>query len=243
MIPLYDENRPLRKPYVNYALIIANTVVFFYFFLQGDRVFRWALVNYGMIPVYVLTGRKLHTLLTSMFMHGDMLHLVGNMLYLFIFGDNVEDAFGHLGYLAFYILCGIAASFIHIISLFLMPPELFQLAIRVPAVGASGAISGVLGAYFLLYPRARIRTLVTYYVITVVSIPAYYYIGFWFIYQLLMGVFALALPLGVAFWAHIGGFVAGLVITKVLGIRPPVKKRRVIYYYIKVEPYGYDYWY
>jgi len=118
-----------------------------------------------------------------------------------------------------------------------MPPSLFALSIKIPAVGASGAISGVLGAYFLLYPRAKIRTLVTYYVITVVSIPAYYYIGFWFVYQLLMGVFALALPVSVAFWAHVGGFVIGLLLVRALGIRPPVKKRILTYYYIPVKPY------
>ena len=241
MLPLHDENRPLKRPYVNYALIVVNVAVFLYLYLQGPEVFEAAILRYGMVPAYILAGERLYTILTSMFMHADILHLCGNMLYLYIFGDNVEDALGHVGYLAFYLACGVGAAFTHLfatlISRLFMPPSLFALSIKIPAVGASGAISGVLGAYFLLYPRAKIRTLVTYYVITVVSIPAYYYIGFWFVYQLLMGVFALALPVSVAFWAHVGGFVIGLLLVRALGIRPPVKKRILTYYYIPVKPY------
>ncbi len=192
------------------------------------------ILKYGMIPIYILFGEKLYTLLTNMFLHGDFMHLAGNMLYLFIFGDNVEDAFGHFKYLIFYIVSGLGAAIIHILSIFLMPPEMQKLALRVPAIGASGAISGVLGAYMILYPHARIKTLVMYWYITIVSIPAYYYIGFWFIYQLFMGVISLQLPLGVAFWAHIGGFMCGVILVKLLGVRPRKPRPRYYIYYYRV---------
>lgn len=235
MFPLYDENRPLRRPIVNYFLIAINTVVFFYFYLQGRYRFERAIVSYGMIPLYFLEGVNLHTLITSMFMHGSIEHLLGNMLYLYIFGDNVEDALGHVKYILFYITSGIGASLIHTLSIFLMPPSLQYLSLKIPAVGASGAISGVLGAYMLLYPYARIRTLVFYWYFFVLSIPAYYYIGFWFIYQLMMGVMSLRLPLGVAFWAHIGGFVTGIILVKALGVRPGPKRRIVTRYIVPIE--------
>ncbi|HDJ97184.1 MAG TPA: rhomboid family intramembrane serine protease [Thermofilum sp.] len=237
MWPLYDENRPRRKPIVNYTLIAINVAVFIYFYFQGYTAFQKAIIQYGEIPIYILKGERLYTLITSMFMHGGWMHLIGNMVYLYIFGDNVEDAFGHLGYLAFYIIAGLGASLVHLLSLFLMPPDLLYYSLRVPAVGASGAISGVLGAYMILYPRARIRTLVVYYVITIISIPAYYYIGFWFLYQLLMGMLAIEIPSGVAFWAHVGGFVTGVLIVKLLGIRPPRRRKIIYYYHIPVEPY------
>ncbi|RLE85922.1 MAG: rhomboid family intramembrane serine protease, partial [Thermoprotei archaeon] len=220
MFPLYDENRPLRKPVVNYILITLNVIVFFYFYLQGTRVFQRAIMAYGMIPLYLLNGINLHTLLTSMFMHGSIEHLLGNMLYLYIFGDNVEDALGHLGYLMFYLISGIGASLVHTLSIFLMPLDLQSYSLGIPAVGASGAISGILGAYMLLYPYAKIRTIVLYWYFFIISVPAYYYIGFWFVYQLMMGVISLRLPIGVAFWAHIGGFVTGLLLIKFLNVKP-----------------------
>ncbi|HDJ89509.1 MAG TPA: rhomboid family intramembrane serine protease [Thermoprotei archaeon] len=237
MIPLYDENRSLKKPIVNYVLIIINIVVFIYFYSKGPSNYSRLLLEYGAIPFYIIQGRRLYTILTSMFLHGDLIHLGGNMLYLYIFGDNIEDAMGHLKYLVFYLISGIGATFIHIASLFLMPMDLFVYSIKIPAVGASGAISGVLGAYMMLYPRARIKTLVMYWWVTIISIPAYYYIGIWFIYQLLMGVYSLALPLGVAFWAHVGGFATGVILVKILNIKPRrLRRYRVVYYYrIPVE--------
>jgi len=238
MLPLYDENRPLRRPYVNYTLIAANIFLFFLFYLQGPKVYEWIVMNYGLIPLYVLKGQRLHTFITSMFLHGDILHLAGNMLFLFIFGDNVEDAFGHIGYLIFYFVAGVGASLIHILSLFAMPTDLFIYSIKIPSIGASGAISGVLGAYFILYPKARIKTLVMTTVMTIVTVPAIYFIGFWFFYQLVMGVFSLALPVSVAFWAHVGGFIVGVLVVKLLRIKPPLKRKAVYYYRITVrEPY------
>ncbi|MFQ6063878.1 MAG: rhomboid family intramembrane serine protease [Candidatus Bathyarchaeia archaeon] len=181
---------------------------------------------FGSTPSDIVQGRNLWTLFTSMFMHADIMHLFGNMIYLWVFGDNIEDALGHAKYLIFYLLGGLAASFVHIASVFASLPLLIRVPrylnpAGIPSVGASGAISAVLGAYILLYPRARIRTIVFYFLIQIVTVPALYYLGFWFFYQLLMGFFSLTgLSSGVAFWAHIGGFVAGLVIVKVFGVRP-----------------------
>ncbi len=242
MFPLHDENRPSRKPLVNYMLLAANIIVFFYFYLQGPYAFEEAIKRLGFYPIDFLRLRRLHTLLTSMFMHGDLMHLAGNMLYLYIFGDNVEDAFGHGKYLPFYLACGLGAAIVHTFSILLMPSDLMYMALRVPAVGASGAISGILGAYVVLYPLARIRTLVVYWTVTVVSIPAYYFIGFWFLYQLMMGVMALRLPLGVAFWAHIGGFATGVLLVKLLRVRPRKRRRVVVVKFKPVTKYDYYYY-
>jgi len=236
VLPLYDENRSYTTPIITYILIIINVIVFFYFFLQGITSLENAIETLGVIPIYIVHGRRLWTLITSMFMHADILHLGGNMLYLYIFGDNVEDAFGRIKYLLFYLLCGLGASFFHIMSIMVSLPTVRTLNLRIPAVGASGAISGVLGAYMVLYPRARIRTLVMTWIITIVTIPAYYYIGMWFLYQFLMGVWSLTgLFSNVAFWAHIGGFITGVLIVKLLRIRP--KRRRIIYRYYYVPVY------
>jgi membrane associated rhomboid family serine protease len=231
MIPIRDENRPERRPYVNYTLIIINIIVFFFFYLQGFRAFEMSIKKYGATPVFILRGERVETLFTSMFMHADILHLLGNMLYLWIFGDNVEDALGHFKYLAFYLVGGVFSGLMHILSTLLSlytSPIIYVISeLTTPAVGASGAISAVLGAYMLLYPNARIRTLVFYlFIATIVSVPAYYYLGFWFLYQLLMGVISLSgLTSGVAFWAHIGGFIYGLIIVKALNLKP---RRRIV---------------
>jgi membrane associated rhomboid family serine protease len=221
LFPIHDENRPTIKPYVNYGLLLVNIVVFFFFLLQGWRVLQNGIEVFGTTPSDIIQGRNLWTLLTSMFMHADIMHLLGNMVYLWVFGDNIEDALGHIKYLIFYLLGGLAASFIHIASLFAALPSLAYVGLSIPAVGASGAISAVLGAYILLYPRARIRTVVFLIFIQIITVPALYYLGFWFLYQLMLGFFSLTgLSSGVAFWAHIGGFVAGLVAVKAFGVRP-----------------------
>jgi len=216
LFPIHDENRPERKPYVTYGLLLINIVVFFCFFLQGTRMLIWGVIYFGAIPSYIINGERLWTVLTSMFMHADIMHLLGNMVYLWVFGDNVEDALGHVKYLVFYLLGGLVATFAHIASLFATLPSFGTVGFDIPSVGASGAISAVLGAYVLFYPRAKIRTLVFYVFISIVTIPALYYLGFWFIYQFMMGVFSLTgLSSGVAFWAHIGGFVAGIVLAPI----------------------------
>ena len=225
MLPIGGENRPSKTPYVNYALIIVNIVIFFFFLFQGWYALDWAIEEYGVIPAFILSGKRLQTLFTSMFVHADILHLLGNMIYLWIFGDNIEDAFGHIKFLLFYLFGGFFASFVHIfstlLSIYIKPIPYVISGLMTPAVGASGAISAVLGAYMLIYPNARVRTLIFYFfIITVVSVPAYYYLGFWFIYQLIMGVISLTgISSGVAFWAHIGGFIFGIGIARAFNIK------------------------
>ncbi len=226
MIPLRDENRALSPPHVTRLLILVNVIVFFLFWLSdfvtefsGFKVISLeeAIWRYGMIPNQIITGRRWYTLFTSMFLHGGVIHLGGNMLYLYIFGDNIEYEFGRWRYLIFYLFCGIAASVAHILSIN-TANDWF-----IPAVGASGAISGVLGAYLLMYPKARIMTLVLVYWIYIVRIPAVFFLGFWFIFQFLEGMMTLGLgmPSGVAYWAHIGGFVVGLALAPILKRRKP----------------------
>jgi len=170
--------------------------------------------KFAMVPYSIVHGERLYTLFTSMFLHAGFFHLFGNMLYLYIFGDNVEDVFGHGGYLIFYLICGLAASFTHIMSL--TNPQLYM----IPVVGASGAISGVLGAYIVLYPKAKILTLVFYGLPIVVMVPAIMFLGFWFLMQWILGVYDLILfegSSGVAYWAHVGGFVAGIILAVIFG--------------------------
>lgn len=165
---------------------------------------NWIYNNFTMVPAEILQGENLHTLFTSLFLHADIFHIGGNMLYLYIFGDNIEDFLGHLRFLLFYFVCGLVADLAHILSV------ASTAGLQIPTLGASGAISGVMGAYILLYPRARIQTLVLTFVITVVSIPAVFFLGFWFILQLLYTW--LGMGGNVAYWAHIGGFVAGMIL-------------------------------
>jgi membrane associated rhomboid family serine protease len=163
---------------------------------------NWIYDNFTMVPAEIIQGKHLYTLLTSLFLHSDIFHIGGNMLYLYIFGDNIEDALGHVLFLLFYFVCGIVADIVHILSITSTSDFL------IPTLGASGAISGVMGAYILLYPRSRIETLILTFFITIVSIPAVLFLGFWFILQLLYTW--LGFGGNVAYWAHIGGFVAGM---------------------------------
>jgi len=211
MIPVDDENPASLFPYVNWLLILASVGVFIWEFLATPEEFNRLILVYGFIPARISAGEGYYTFITSIFLHGGLLHLGGNMLYLYIFGDNIEDMCGHLRYLVFYLLSGVIASVIFMLSAW---------DSTVPAVGASGAISGVLGAYVLLFPRARIKTIVPIGIfIRLVRVPAFVMIGLWFVYQLLLG-FA-AIETGIAYWAHIGGFVAGLILA-----RPFASRRR-----------------
>jgi len=211
MIPLKDDNPRFRPPIVTIALILANIVAFYYEIVLGyNPVFE----RYALFSDRIVQGHGLETLVTSMFLHGGFMHLLGNMLYLWIFGDNVESYLGHVRYIFFYLVCGLAAAFAHI---FLSGVS------EVPMVGASGAISGVLGAYLIKYPRARILVLIPYFILTVQKIPALFVLGFWFIIQLLWGLSSTSSDGGgVAFWAHVGGFVAGMLLISLFR----VKKRR-----------------
>jgi membrane associated rhomboid family serine protease len=171
-------------------------------------------------PAHVPGKNVYLALLYSMFLHGSIAHLAGNMLFLWVFGNNIEDSMGHTRFVAFYLLCGVVAA----ASQLLVDP-----GSRVPMVGASGAISGVMGAYILLYPRVRVHTLLTLgFFITTVTLPAYVILGYWFVLQLLLGtVGALAgAQGGVAFWAHVGGFVAGLVLIKLFANSEYLERRR-----------------
>src|SRR3989337_1881745 len=204
MIPIRDTIPSSRVPVVNYLLIAANLGFFFYEVSLGESLPPF-LERYALIPARFLGGgvlsfRELLTPVTATFLHGGWMHLLGNMLYLYIFGDNVEDTLGRGRYLRFYIACG-AASFAVQIG--------FQPGSAVPNIGASGAIAGVLGAYFLLFPKARILTLVPlFFFFPVVEIPAFFFLGIWFLLQFLSGAATIgqtsAFTGGVAWWAHIG---------------------------------------
>lgn len=195
--PYRDENPTKSRPYVTIALIIINVAVFI-----------WSLFNFE--PVIDAYGFKpadfaLVTIFTSMFLHGGIDHIFGNMWFLFIFGDNVEDKLGKIRYVVFYLLAGIAATVTHFAT---------NIGSTIPAIGASGAISGVLGAYLAFYPKVRVHVASGYYH---GAVPAYFMLGFWFVLQLIFGAvsFVGARGSGIAFWAHIGGFVFGYAVAKI----------------------------
>ncbi|HET7207503.1 MAG TPA: rhomboid family intramembrane serine protease [Terriglobales bacterium] len=235
MIPLRDDTPRFSTPVVTYFLIILNVLAFLYELAVGAQSqygLNSLIVQFGIVPrheVAVLTGASplgpgaaIVPIFTSMFLHGSWLHIIGNMWVLWIFGDNIEDYLGHFKYLLFYLVSGLAAGLLHIA---------FNLSSRVPSVGASGAIAGVMGAYFVLYPRARVLTLVPLIVFfTFWWLPAWIVLGYWFVVQFLSGA-ATAIAAtnqttgGVAFWAHVGGFVAGILMIKIV----PPRLRRFSY--------------
>lgn len=208
MFPIHDDTQRLHgRPYVNYGLIFVNVVVFIWelSFTSNftDPIATQELFyTYGSIPYFVLSG-DIVSIISSMFMHGGIAHIAGNMIFLFVFGDNIEDRFGHVKYFLIYILWGLLAAYSH--SLIATD----NASALIPAVGASGAISGVLGAYLVMFPRAKIFTVVFAFFITTVRIPAIAFLPIWFIMQLIFG-FLFPESGGVAYFAHIGGFVAGL---------------------------------
>ncbi len=214
-IPLKDLNPSRSYPFINITLILANIALYLYEtaleVTLPHRTYEALLMSYSTVPARFPSFLAGHAsfevaflpLLTSMFLHANFWHIAGNMLFLWIFGDNVEDFFGHFMYLFFYLVCGIGAGLLHV---------LFNFHSNIPAVGASGAISGVMGAYILLYPRARILTLV---VIFPLPIPAVVFLGLWFVLQFLSGISTLGVGVtgGVAVWAHVGGFLLGMLLT------------------------------
>lgn len=206
MLPLYDTARPRRFPLVNWILVLLNGLVFYYEITLGDQELYRFIRDWGLVPAKLTADYAggWVTILTSMFLHGGWVHILANMWTLIIFGDNVEDRMGHAGYLVFYLLSGSAAA---LLQTYLSP------ASQVPMVGASGAIAGVLGAYLILFPHARVASLVPiFFIFTLVEIPAAIFLGFWFVSQLFSGWLALqgADLGGIAWWAHIGGFVFGV---------------------------------
>ncbi|HHW40895.1 MAG TPA: rhomboid family intramembrane serine protease [Syntrophomonadaceae bacterium] len=212
MIPLRDSARSRKFPIVNVFFIIINVLVFLKEITLTNHQLNYISYVYGVIPARVQTqlaaGAPLVAVavpfITAMFLHGSWLHILGNMLYLWIFGDNVEDRMGHLPYLIFYLVVGVAGSIAHIMA---------NPGSQIPIIGASGAIAGVLGAYFISYPRARILTLLPLpFFVTLIEVPAFFFLPFWFILQLLNGLSTNIAANPVAWWAHIGGFVAGMIL-------------------------------
>jgi membrane associated rhomboid family serine protease len=221
MIPISDDNPARSKPIVTWGIITACILVFFWQ-LSFSESQEEALINrLGFVPKNLFDHAETAslsgipwswlTLITSMFLHGGFLHLGGNMLYLWIFGNNVEDAMGHGRFLVFYLVCGIVAA---------LSEGLFDPQSPLPMLGASGAISGVLAAYVLIYPRTRITVIIPLGILLYpTKISAFYVVGFWFLLQLLNGVIASAGP-GTAWWAHVGGFAAGILLTPMLSNFP-----------------------
>ena len=216
MIPLRDVIPSRTTPFVTVLLIVVNVAVFLFELSLGDSVDAFVF-DFGLVPA----SFSVLTLFTSMFLHGGFLHVGGNMLYLWIFGDNVEDRVGHGRFLLFYLLCGTAAA---VAQTFMQPDS------RVPMVGASGAVAGVMGAYFVLYPHSKIVTLLPIFIfIQLIEVPAIIFLGIWFLMQFVSGVGSIGAAAegrmagGIAFWAHVAGFVAGVL--GVLVFRRPERER------------------
>ena len=224
MLPLADHNPRRTTPFVNVLLIVVNVLMFFWELSLGAAI-QPVLQNLAFVPATFWSSAPLVpsvvAMFVSMFLHGGWLHLGGNMLFLWVFGDNIEDRLGHGRYLLFYLACGVAATLAHAA----MNPTS-----SVPSIGASGAIAGVLGAYLLLFPRQRITTLIPIFIfITIREIPAIVLLGFWFVLQIFVGTVSLGGSIheqgGVAYFAHIGGFLTGMVLVVLLGGLPRRRRR------------------
>ncbi|NES77443.1 MULTISPECIES: rhomboid family intramembrane serine protease [Okeania] len=227
MVPLNDENPTSKTAFVVYGLIVANVLLFLYEISLSDIQLRqffysWAVVpcqlsNTCSVPLPTSQFPEWVTLFSSQFLHGGWLHLGGNMLFLWIFGNNVEDCLGHVKFLIFYLACGVLAS---------LSQWFFSSGSAIPTLGASGAIAGVMGAYILRFPKAKVLTLLPIgFFITTVRIPAFFFLGFWFLQQAFYGVASLNAPAnigmeagGIAYWAHAGGFVFGAILGPLLGL-------------------------
>lgn len=238
MIPLRDTIPSSTFPIVTIVLIIANALIFFYQLFLGPELNSFVQV-FGIIPAKYFWlaefkpgdwGDRFMPLLSSMFLHGGWMHVIGNMWYLWIFGDNVEDRMGHGRFFAFYVFCGLAAGLTHVY---------LNSASRVPTIGASGAVAGVMGAYLLLFPRSRVVTLLPIFIfIQIIEIPAFFFLAFWFLLQFFQGTASIMAGEtlgGVAWWAHFGGFVAGAILS--LFFRKPRTERIEVF-----EKDGIDEW-
>jgi len=205
MIPLKDDNPHISRPVVTYALIAINVLVFLRQITLAPGLIEEFVFTWGAVPARITQGQQLQTIFTSMFLHGGFMHLAGNMLYLFIFGDNVEALCGHVRFLLFYLICGVLAFASHYV---------FAPASEIPMIGASGAISDVLGAYALRFPRAHVYVLIPifFWIYRIFKIPAAIVLGVWFLMQVFSGVATTPAGGGVAWFAHVGGFLAGLLL-------------------------------
>lgn len=212
MLPIRDHNPSEKIAFVTYALIAANVAVFLYelAFIQTPQQQWTHYVDFAFFPLLLSEGQSYSSLITHMFLHGGFMHLAGNMLFLWIFGDNMEEELGHGGFLVFYILSGLVAAYLQY-----LPDPTSQ----IPMVGASGAIAGVMGGYLLLFPKARVDVFIFFIIIIrIIPIPAWIVLGVWFGLQFFNGISADQSGGGVAYWAHIGGFVAGFIMTVPLWI-------------------------
>lgn len=222
MLPLYDNVQARSFPFVNWALMAANVLCFVIQLSLGPQV-EVLIMALGVVPARLLASPdpgQLTTLVSSMFLHGGWFHLFSNMLALYIFGDNVEDRMGSGNYLVFYLICGLMAGLTHV---------WFNPTSQIPTIGASGAISGVLGAYLILFPTAQVITLIPiFFWPWIIEIPAVLYLGFWFVSQLFNGVLTIVIGAqefgGVAWWAHAGGFVAGVLLVGLFTRRRYVRR-------------------
>ncbi len=213
MIPIRDNIRSKSYPVVNTTIIVINIIVFFIELTKGGQLDRFIL-TYGLVPAkfsipsissYFTLGERLCSFISFMFIHGGFIHLIGNMWFLYIFGDNVEDRLGPFRYLLFYFSCGLASGLFHLF---------INWHSQTPTIGASGAIAGVMGAYMVLYPKSRILTLIPLFLFfPIVEIPAVFFLGVWFLFQF-MSAASTAEQGGIAWWAHIGGFISGIVFLK-----------------------------
>jgi hypothetical protein len=231
MIPIRDRNPSGTFPYVTIGIIVINVLIFLYELSLGSGLGEF-IMRFGVVPLKVSYYSQASDLtfintffpfISSMFLHGGFIHLIGNMWFLWIFGDNIEDKLGHFRFIAFYLFCGIIASSVHVF---------FNIQSKVPCVGASGAIAGVLGAYMITFPRARVVTIVPLFVfIQVMELPAIVVLGFWFVIQFFNGaatITASTSGAGVAWWAHIGGFAAGVItlyIMRIFFAKKPGRRR------------------
>jgi membrane associated rhomboid family serine protease len=218
MFPLRDTQPSYSRPLITVLIIILNVVVFLHEFSLDEYSRNYFIAHYGLVPA------RFHfsAVLTSMFLHGGWMHIIGNMWFLWIFGDNVEDVFGHFKYLVFYLLCGIAAAFTQVV---------FSAGSRLPMVGASGAIAGVMGAYLIKFPKSRIVTLVFIFIFfTTIEVPAGLMLAYWFFIQFFSGIGTIGYSHvsqgGTAFFAHIGGFITGMILVGVMGTRQIYVRRR-----------------
>jgi len=220
MIPIRDAIRSKNFPIANILIIILNVLAFLWQLAQGPHL-KEALFLYGIVPIrysdpeismQFSTFQQWFPFLASMFLHGGFLHILGNMWFLYIFGDNIEDRLGHLRYFFFYIFCGVAAGLVHLLT---------NWNSKIPTIGASGAISGVMGAYLLLYPHSRILTLIPiFFFFQFVEIPAFIFLGYWLLLQLFSASLTPRHVGGIAWWAHIGGFIVGLIFIKIFDAIP-----------------------
>jgi membrane associated rhomboid family serine protease len=220
MIPIRDTIRSQTYPVVNSLIIAVNVLVFLIELSQGQELNKFIYV-YGLVPArysiprisaYFTTGQQAISFLTFMFLHGGFLHLLGNMWFLYIFGDNVEDRLGHLRYVVFYLVCGLASGISHLA---------LNWHSQIPTIGASGAIAGVMGAYFILYPRAKVLTLIPiFFFFQFLEVPAFLFLGVWFLFQFLSAAGPSAHMGGIAWWAHIGGFLFGIMFLKLFEMLP-----------------------